>query len=70
MAPGRSFPCPRTGISLHVPNLYIARLKAKPGITERDCCSRAKTEGDRGPKFPPENERAMEEALRHYQTIP
>ena len=55
---------------LHVPNLYIARLKATHGIIERECCSRAKTEGDRGPKCPPENERAMEDALRHFRMIP
>ena len=55
---------------LHVSNLYIAQVKAKHGIIERDCYNKAKTEGNRVPKCPPEKEKAIEEALRHFQMIP
>lgn len=55
---------------LKVSCLYIAQVKAKHGIIERDCYNKAKTEGNRVPKCPPEKERAIEEALRHFQMIP
>ncbi len=54
---------------LKVSCLYIAQVKAKHGIIERDCYNKAKTEGNRVPKCPPEKERAIEEALRHFQMI-
>ena len=54
---------------LKVSYLYIAQVKAKHGIIERDCYNKAKTEGNRVPKCPPEKERAIEEALRHFQMI-
>ncbi len=55
---------------LKVSCLYIAQVKAKHGIIERDCYNKAKTEGNRVPKCPPEKERAIEKALRHFQMIP
>ena len=55
---------------LKVSYLYIAQMKAKHGIIERDCYNKAKTEGSRVPKCPPEKEKAIEEALRHFQMIP
>ena len=55
---------------LHVSNLYIAQVKAKHGIIERACYNKSKTEGNRVPKCPSEKEKAMEEALRHFQMIP
>ncbi len=55
---------------LHVSTLYIAQVKAKHGIIERECYNKAKTEGNRVPKCPPEKEKAIEEALRHFQMIP
>ena len=55
---------------LHVSTLYIAQVKANHGIIERDCYNKAKTEGNRVPKCPPEKEKAIEEALRHFQMIP
>ena len=55
---------------LKVSCLYIAQVKAKHGIIERDCYNKAKTEGNRVPKCPPEKEKAIEEALRHFQMIP
>jgi hypothetical protein len=55
---------------LKVSCLYIAQVKAKNGIIERDCYNKSKTEGNRVPKCPPEKEKAIEEALRHFQMIP
>ncbi|MBR6955125.1 MAG: 23S rRNA (uracil(1939)-C(5))-methyltransferase RlmD [Clostridia bacterium] len=55
---------------LKVSCLYIAQVKAKHGIIERECYNKAKTEGNRVPKCPPEKEKAIEEALRHFQMIP
>ena len=55
---------------LKVSCLYIAQVKAKHGIIERDCYNKSKTEGNRVPKCPPEKEKAIEEALRHFQMIP
>lgn len=50
--------------------LYIAQMKAKHEIIERECYNKAKTEHNRVPQFPPEKERAIEEALRHFRMIP
>ena len=55
---------------LKVSCLYIAQVKAKYGIIERECYNKAKTEGGKAPKCPPEKEIAIEEALRHFQMIP
>ena len=55
---------------LKVSCLYIAQVKAKHGIIERDCYNKSKTEDNRVPKCPLEKERAIEEALRHFQMIP
>ena len=55
---------------LEVSCLYIAQVKAKHGIIERDCYNKAKTEGNRMPKCSPEKEKAIEDALRHFQMIP
>lgn len=54
---------------LRVSCLYIAQVKAKYGIIERECYNKAKTEGNRVPKCHPEKEQAIEEALRHFQMI-
>ena len=54
---------------LKVSYLYIAQVKAKHGIIERDCYNKPKTEGNRVPKCPPEKEKAIEDALRHFQMI-
>ena len=55
---------------MNVSCLYIAQVKAKHGIIERECYNKAKTEGGRVPKCPLEKEKAIEEALRHFQMIP
>ena len=49
--------------------LYIAQVKAKHGIIERDCYNKPKTEGNHVPQCPPEKEKAIEDALRHFQMI-
>ena len=54
---------------LKVSCLYIAQVKAKHGIIERECYNKAKAEGNPVPKCPPEKEKAIEEALRHFQMI-
>ena len=54
---------------LKVSYLYIAQVKAKHGIIERDCYNKPKTEGNHVPQCPPEKEKAIEDALRHFQMI-
>ena len=54
---------------LKVSCLYIAQVKAKHGIIERDCYNKPKAEGNKVPKCPPEKEKAIEDALRHFQMI-
>ena len=54
---------------LRVSCLYIAQVKAKHGIIERECYNKAKTEGSRVPNCPPEKEQAIEEVLRHFRMI-
>ena len=54
---------------LKVSYLYIAQVKAKHGIIERDCYNKPKTEGNHVPQCPPEKEKAIEDALRYFQMI-
>jgi len=54
---------------LKVSALYIAQVKAKHGIIERENYNKPKTEGNRVPKCPPEKENAIEDALRHFGMI-
>ena len=54
---------------LKVSCLYIAQVKAKHGIIERDCYNKPKKEGNHVPQCPPEKEKAIEEALRHFQMM-
>ncbi len=54
---------------LKVSALYIAQVKAKHGIIERENYNKPKTEGNRVPKCPPEKEKAIEDALRHFGMI-
>ena len=54
---------------LKVSCLYIAQVKAKHSIIERDCYNKPKTEGNKVPKCPPDKEKAIEDALRHFQMI-
>ena len=55
--------------NLNVTPLYIAQVKQKCGITERECCGRPQSEHSRQPQCPPEKEKAIREALKHFQMI-
>ena len=54
---------------LKVSNLYIAQVKQKYGIVERENYHKAKNENAKQPKCPKEKEDAIVEALRHFQMI-
>ena len=52
-----------------VSNLYIAQVKQKHGIIERENYHKAKNENAKQPKCPKEKEDAIVEALKHFQMI-
>ncbi len=54
---------------LQVSHLYIAQVKRKNGIIERVNYNKSKSENARQPKCPPEKEKAITEALKHFQMI-
>ena len=54
---------------LKVSNLYIAQVKQKYGIIERENYHKAKNENAKQPQCPKEKEDAIVEALRHFQMI-
>ena len=54
---------------LKVSNLYIAQVKQKHGIIERENYNKPKSENAKQPKCPKEKEDAIVEALRHFQMI-
>ena len=54
---------------LKVSNLYIAQVKQKHGIIERENYHKAKNENAKQPKCPKEKEDAIVEALTHFQMI-
>ena len=54
---------------LKVSYLYIAQVKQKYGIIERENCNKPKSEDARQPQCPPEKEKAITEALRHFGMI-
>ena len=54
---------------LKVSSLYIAQVKQKHGIIERECYNAPKTEGGKVPQCPEEKVEAIEEALRHFGMI-
>lgn len=53
-----------------VSSLYIAQVKQKHGIIERDCYNNSKKESPKQPQCPPEKVKLIEEALRHFKMIP
>ena len=55
---------------LTVSTLYIAQVKQKYGIIERECYNKAKLENARQPQCPVDKEKAIEEALRFFSLIP
>lgn len=54
---------------LKVSHLYIAQVKQKYGIIERENYNKPKSENVRQPQCPPEKEKAITEALRHFGMI-
>ena len=55
---------------LKVSSLYIAQVKQKYGITERENYNKPKAENSRQPKCPPEKEAAIVDALRNFGLVP
>ncbi len=55
--------------SLKVSSLYIAQVKQKCGIVDRENYNKAKSEDAKQPQCPPEKEQAILEALRHFRMI-
>lgn len=54
---------------LKASNLYIAQVKQKHGIIERENYHKAKSENAKQPKCPKEKEDAIVKALKHFQMI-
>lgn len=53
-----------------VSSLYIAQVKQRHGIIERDCYNNSKKESPKQPQCPTEKVKLIEEALRHFKMIP
>ena len=56
-------------MGLKVSSLYIAQVKMKCGIIERENYNLPKSENSRQPKCPSEKEKAIREALEHFHMI-
>lgn len=54
---------------LKVSYLYIAQVKQKYGIIERENYNKPKSENAKQPQCPPEKEKAITEALKHFGMI-
>ena len=54
---------------LKVSSLYIAQVKQKCGIIERENYNKPKSENAKQPKCPPEKEAAITEALKFFGMI-
>ena len=54
---------------LKVSSLYIAQVKQKHGIIERENYNKPKSEDAKQPQCPPEKERAITEALKYFGII-
>ena len=55
--------------SVKVSSLYIAQVKQKHGIIERDCYNNSKKETPNQPQCPPEKEKAIREAFKYFGMI-
>lgn len=53
-----------------VSSLYIAQVKQKHGIIERDCYNNSKKDNPKQPQCPPKKAKLIEEALRNFKMIP
>ena len=54
---------------LQVSRLYIAQIKQKYGIIERENYNKPESENTRQPKCPPEKEAAITDALKYLSMI-
>ena len=54
---------------LNVTPLYIAQVKRKHGIIERECYNKPRSEDAKQPQCPPDKEAAIVEALKFYGLI-
>ena len=54
---------------LKVSNLYIAQVKQKYGVIERENYHKAKSENTKQPKCPKDKEDAIVEALKYFKII-
>ena len=54
---------------LKVSSLYIAQVKQKHGIIERENYNKPKSENAKQPQCSPEKEEAIKEALKHFGMI-
>jgi 23S rRNA (uracil1939-C5)-methyltransferase len=54
---------------LKVSSLYIAQVKQKCGIIERENYNKPKSENSKQPKCTPEKEVAILDALKHFNMI-
>ena len=54
---------------LNVNHLYIVQVKQKYGIKDRANYNKAKSENTKQLKCPPETEKAIWEALKHFKMI-
>ena len=54
---------------LKVSSLYIAQVKQKCGIIKRENYNKPKSDDARQPQCPPEKEKAIKEALKHFGMI-
>lgn len=57
----------QTGLS--VSSLYIAQVKQKCGIIERENYNKAKSDDAKQPKCPPDKERAIMEVLEYFRMV-
>lgn len=54
---------------LKVSSLYVAQIKQKYGIIERECYNKPKSENAKVPQCPPEKAAVIEAALKHFKMI-
>ena len=54
---------------MKVSSLYIAQVKQKCGIIERENYNKPKSEDAKQPQCPMEKEKAIKEALEHFGMI-
>ena len=54
---------------LKVSSLYIAQVKQKCGVIERENYNKAKSEDAKQPKCPPGKEKAIMEALKYFGMV-